>query len=51
MFFSLKDYCYIKVNVFIPTIEIQLQEIDNRFKQYVIELLILTLALNSQDGY
>ncbi|GAV70154.1 Dimer_Tnp_hAT domain-containing protein, partial [Cephalotus follicularis] len=39
------------VDVFIATIDSQLQELNIRFNEHVVELIILSSALNPKDGY
>ncbi|GAV90632.1 LOW QUALITY PROTEIN: Dimer_Tnp_hAT domain-containing protein, partial [Cephalotus follicularis] len=39
------------VDVFIATIDSQLQELNIRFNEHAVELIILSSALNPKDGY
>ncbi|XP_042939574.1 uncharacterized protein LOC122274617 [Carya illinoinensis] len=39
------------IDIFTATIDIQLQELNNRFNDHTIELLILSTALNPKDAY
>ena len=42
---------YFRVDIFYTTIDSQLQELNERFKGDVVELLMLCLALDLQDDY
>ena len=39
------------VDVFTPTLDSQLQELNNRFREDMVELIILSLALDPSDDY
>ncbi|GAV82976.1 Dimer_Tnp_hAT domain-containing protein [Cephalotus follicularis] len=42
---------HFQVDVFIATIDSQLQELNIRFNEHVVELIILSSVLNPNDGY
>ncbi|GAV67696.1 Dimer_Tnp_hAT domain-containing protein [Cephalotus follicularis] len=42
---------HFQVDVFIATIDSQLQELNIRFNEHAVELIILSSALNPKDGY
>ncbi|GAV90607.1 Dimer_Tnp_hAT domain-containing protein, partial [Cephalotus follicularis] len=42
---------HFQVDVFIATIDSQLQEFNIRFNEHAVELIILSSALNPKDGY
>ncbi|XP_028104127.1 uncharacterized protein LOC114303186 [Camellia sinensis] len=42
---------HFRVDIFIVTVDSQLQELNNKFKEDVMELLVLSSALDPRDGY
>jgi hypothetical protein len=42
---------HFRINEFIIAIDFQLQELNNRFSESVVELLILSAVLSPQDAY
>jgi len=42
---------HFRIDVFVATIDFQLQELDNRFSEHPVELLRLSAALSPQDAY
>jgi hypothetical protein len=42
---------HFRIDVFTVAIDFQLQELNNRFSEHTVELLILSAALNPQDAY
>ena len=42
---------HFRVDIFMVTVDSQLQELSNRFKKDVMELLVLSSALDPRDGY
>ncbi|XP_028055194.1 zinc finger MYM-type protein 1-like [Camellia sinensis] len=42
---------HFRVNIFMVTVDSQLQELNNRFKEDVMELLVLNSTLDPRDGY
>ncbi|XP_028057568.1 uncharacterized protein LOC114261503 [Camellia sinensis] len=42
---------HFRVDIFMVTVDSQLQELNNRFKEDVMELLVLSSALDPRDGY
>jgi hypothetical protein len=42
---------HFRIDVFIAAIDFQLQELDNRCSEHVVELLSLSAALSPQDAY
>ena len=42
---------HFRVDIFYITIDSQLQELNERFKEYVVELLMLCSALDPRDDY
>ena len=40
-----------RIDIFLVVIDSQLREMNNRFKENVVELLVLSLALDLMDGY
>ena len=42
---------HFRIDIFTTTIDFQLQELDSRFIEYAVELLILSAALRPKDAY
>jgi hypothetical protein len=42
---------HFRINVLIATMDYQLQELNNRFSEPAVELLILSTTLSPQDAY
>ena len=42
---------HFRVDIFMVTVDSQLEGLNNRFKEYVMELLVLSSALDPRDGY
>ncbi|XP_027099167.1 uncharacterized protein [Coffea arabica] len=42
---------YYRVDIFLATIDYQLQELHSRFNDYTVELLILSTALDPRNGF
>ena len=42
---------HFRIEIFLVTVDSQLQELNNRFKEDVIELLVLNTSLNPRDSF
>lgn len=42
---------YGRIDVFIATIDNQLWELNNKFNEYTVELLVLSTILDRRDGF
>ncbi|KAG6713585.1 hypothetical protein I3842_05G160800 [Carya illinoinensis] len=42
---------HFRIDIFTVTIDFKLQELNNRFNNHIMELLILSIALNPKDAY
>ena len=42
---------HFRIEIFLVTVDSQLQELNNKFKEDVIELLVLSTSLDPRDGF